>query len=325
MRRGDIYYSDNRSTISSVSPFLDNLCSHYYVIDEQLLGCCHGFPAQLCLCHSLFDISGIDMAVVLFARFQISTYIWISSIDGLSTGRLLTRIFGKAKRSFRSALSVSPFVTVDDCPVNSHNEWNHLDEVIVGRVEGACVPPFTSEVRATTYEKWWPFYQNHGGQSFPFHHLARAETEVKEFCKVLEHEGVTVRRPDVQDQSFVYSTPDFSSSGMYCAMPRDIILTVGKELIEAPMAWRSRFFEYRCYRRLLKEYFQRGAKWTTAPKPFMSDELYDHDYRSTSVDERHSLAAEGKFVTTEFEPCFDAADFMRCGRDIFAQRSQVSA
>jgi hypothetical protein len=32
---------------------------------------------------------------------------------------------------------------------------------------------------------------------------------------------------------------------------------------------------------------------------------------------------EGKFVTTEFEPCFDSADFMRCGRDVFAQRSQV--
>ena len=28
-------------------------------------------------------------------------------------------------------------------------------------------------------------------------------------------------------------------------------------------------------------------------------------------------------MTTEFEPCFDAADFIRAGRDIFVQRSQV--
>ena len=42
-----------------------------------------------------------------------------------------------------------------------------------------------------------------------------------------------------------------------------------------------------------------------------------------NVKERHRLAAKGLFVTTEFEPCFDAADFMRAGRDIFAQRSQV--
>ena len=58
-------------------------------------------------------------------------------------------------------------------------------------------------------------------------------------------------------------------------MPRDIILVVGDEVIECPMAWRSRFFEYRAYRSLMKEYFRGGARWTTAPKPQMSDELYD--------------------------------------------------
>ena len=70
----------------------------------------------------------------------------------------------------------------------------------------------------------------------------------------------------------IYST----ITGLYAAMPRDIVMTVGDEIIEAPMAWRSRFFEYRAYRPLMKEYFHGGAKWTTAPKPQMSDELYDH-------------------------------------------------
>ena len=72
-----------------------------------------------------------------------------------------------------------------------------------------------------------------------------------------------------------YTTPDFTSSGMYAAMPRDILIVVGDEIIEAPMAWRSRFFEYRAYRPLLNEYFKQGAKWTTAPKPLMSDDLFD--------------------------------------------------
>lgn len=62
---------------------------------------------------------------------------------------------------------------------------------------------------------------------------------------------------------------------MYAAMPRDILIVVGNEIIEAPMAWRARFFEYRAYRPLIKEYFKKGAKWTTAPKPTMADELYD--------------------------------------------------
>ena len=64
------------------------------------------------------------------------------------------------------------------------------------------------------------------------------------------------------------------NSALNAAMPHDIIIVIGDEIIEAPMAWRSRFFEYRAYRSLLKEYFQQGAKWTTAPKPTMNDKLY---------------------------------------------------
>lgn len=47
------------------------------------------------------------------------------------------------------------------------------------------------------------------------------------------------------------------------------------------------------------------------------------DYPIRTVQDRHKLAAEGRFVTTEYEPCFDAADFIRAGKDIFVQRSQV--
>ena len=52
--------------------------------------------------------------------------------------------------------------------------------------------------------------------------------------------------------------------------------------------------------------------------PFL--QLYD----IRTADDRQALAERGRFVTTEFEPCFDAADFIRAGKDIFVQRSQVS-
>ena len=100
-------------------------------------------------------------------------------------------------------------------------------------------------------------------------------------------------------------------------MPRDILMVVGNEIIEAPMAWRSRFFEYRPYRKLIKEYFHQGAKWTAAPKPQMSDELYEKE-------ESFKVGTYNQFVTTEFEPVFDAAEFTRIGKDIFVQRSQVT-
>ncbi|KAM9270822.1 glycine amidinotransferase, mitochondrial [Cariama cristata] len=253
-------------------------------------------------------------------------------------GSRLGRVFtGWVQRSFQSTQAATASQNTcaaddnkvtspvpKDCLVCSYNEWDPLEEVIVGRAENACVPPFSVEVKANTYEKYWEFYQKFGGQSFPKDHVKKAIAEIEEMCNILKREGVIVKRPDPIDWSVKYKTPDFESTGMYAAMPRDILLVVGNEIIEAPMAWRARFFEYRAYRRIIKDYFNCGAKWTTAPKPTMADELYDQDYPILSVEDRHKLAAQGKFVTTEFEPCFDAADFIRAGRDIFVQRSQVT-
>ena len=52
-------------------------------------------------------------------------------------------------------------------------------------------------------------------------------------------------------------------------------MVIGNEIIEAPMGWRTRFFEYRAYRKLMTEYFKKGAIVTTAPKPLMTDQLFD--------------------------------------------------
>ena len=38
------------------------------------------------------------------------------------------------------------------CPVNSFNEWDPLEEVIVGRLEGAVLPGYHVSVTATRRE-----------------------------------------------------------------------------------------------------------------------------------------------------------------------------
>ncbi|TPP59138.1 Glycine amidinotransferase mitochondrial [Fasciola gigantica] len=111
--------------------------------------------------------------------------------------------------------------------------------------------------------------------------------------------------------------------GFYAAMPRDFLLVVGDELIEATMTWRSRYFEYLSYRPLIIDYWKRGAKWTVAPKPTNFDNLFDKDVAHKLQSGVADKVEIGK-ITTESEPCFDAADFIRAGRDIFGQRSQVT-
>jgi len=245
---------------------------------------------------------------------------------GNSIVRGVAKVLPKQLQLSAAKLSSTAVASQAKPVVCSHNEWDPLEEVIVGRPDNAQVPEFTAEVKANIPPSQWDFYKKLGGVSpYPEGHVKKAIAEMDEVCNVLEQEGVVVKRPDILDWSKSYETPDFKcKSGLYAAMPRDYLMVVGEELIEAPMAWRSRYFEFRAYRSLLKDYFRRGAKWTAAPKPQMSDELYDEDYPIESLEERHELAAQGKFVTSEFEPCFDAADFIRAGTDIFAQRSQVT-
>lgn len=206
-----------------------------------------------------------------------------------------------------------------DVPVSSYNEWDPLEEVVIGIVDGATVPEWHVSLEATMPRGQWDFFREQGGRPFPAAQVEAARRDLDEFVHILEAEGVTVRRPDAHDFSAPFATPDWKScGGLYAAMPRDTLLVVGDEIIEAPMAWRSRYFEPLAYRTIIKDYFLRGARWTAAPKPRLSDDLFDPEWVDPGDD------GPARVVLSEYEPVFDAADFIRCGRDIFGQRSNVT-
>lgn len=207
--------------------------------------------------------------------------------------------------------------------VSSHNEWDVLEEVIVGTIEGASIPFYDCVVKAGVPEQHALFFKNFAGSFFPENIIKKAALELEEFVQILEAEGVTVRRPEKLSHDKPFSTPDWQSpGGLYQAMPRDLLLVIGDEIIESPMAWRSRYFEINAYRPLLKEYFLQGAKWSAAPKPQLSDDLYCQNYVETDLE--NAPWSDCPYAINEFEPTFDAADFIRCGRDIFVQKSNVT-
>lgn len=55
---------------------------------------------------------------------------------------------------------------VNNSPVWAWNEWDPLEEVIVGRAENAICPPLTHEIKANTYQYWWDYYTENGGKPF---------------------------------------------------------------------------------------------------------------------------------------------------------------
>jgi glycine amidinotransferase len=203
--------------------------------------------------------------------------------------------------------------------VNSWNEWDPLEEVIVGSARGArdigYEPALTPYFPATGEGR-----EYRGGEVHPAV-IDDAERQLDQFAELLTKRGITVRRPDPVDHGLPVKTPDWEAPGGHaCACPRDVLLVVGDEIIEAPMTQRARYFEFRAYRTLLKEYFRGGARWTTAPKPLMTEELYDPCTQTG----RHPFDFAAGPLLTEVEPAFDAACFARFGRDIFWQPDLVS-
>ncbi|MEZ4732222.1 MAG: hypothetical protein R3E79_34325 [Caldilineaceae bacterium] len=211
---------------------------------------------------------------------------------------------------------------INNCPVNSHTEWDPLEEVIVGSLEGAMFPAWSTINEVTVAPgEWRAIEKMIGGRGVPYpeEYLCTARKELAEFIHILEAEDVIVRQVDHVNYSAKFSTPEWQVSSGFCAAnPRDPFLVIGNEIIETPMADRSRYFEAWGYRSLFKEYFKAGAKWSAAPKPQLLDTLYDANYTIPAADE------EMRYILTEFEPVFDAADFVRCGRDIFCQESNVT-
>ena len=194
--------------------------------------------------------------------------------------------------------------------VNSWNEWDPLEEVIVGTARGAADIGY--EPALARY-----FPPGSAGRAFRGGRVVEvlqdaAELQLDALAAMLADRGIVVRRPEPIDHGAAFASPDWAcGAGRAGTCPRDALLVVGDTIVEANMGQRARFFEYRAYRPLMRDYFQRGARWIAAPKPVLADALY-------------AGLAEGQAVLEDEEPVFDAACFARLGRDIFWQPDMVS-
>jgi glycine amidinotransferase len=202
--------------------------------------------------------------------------------------------------------------------VNSWNEWDPLREVIVGTARGAADMGYEPSL-APYFPRGSAAREFRGGPILSTI-IDEAERQLDHFANLLDRLGITVRRPDLIDHGISAKTPDWEVPGGHAsACPRDLLLVIGDEIIEAPMAQRARYFEFRAYRSLIQEYFRQGARWTTAPKPLMSDELYNEGNPNQGTFDFNSGP-----LLREVEPVFDAACFARLGRDIFWRPDLVS-
>ncbi len=188
--------------------------------------------------------------------------------------------------------------------VNSNTEWGTLKEVILGRAEFAQIPNIKNhDIHCVDYANY-DSVQGLPGGYYPQQIREESVEDLEVFKQQLESIGVKVLRPALTDSGKKFSTPDWETDGYYTYCPRDSVLAIGDMLIETPMPLRARYFETFAYREIFKNYFKNGSRWISAPKGQLLDELYD----------RSELTHAS--TLTDFEPAFDAANIVKCGKDI---------
>jgi len=212
--------------------------------------------------------------------------------------------------------------------VSSWTEWDPLKHVIVGRADGTMIQAPEIAIQRDYPEDGYPLGE-YG--PYPQEMVDRANEQLDNFAELLEERGVRVDRPVPIDFSQKVETPDWEQETMFgCAPVRDILLTVGNEILEATMSYRSRWFEFICYRPLFERYFKEDPnfRFEAAPKPRLTEESYKEnwweEWHEMTEEEKFERAERGDWVLTEKEPLFDAADVVRFGKDLIVQKSMVT-
>ena len=186
--------------------------------------------------------------------------------------------------------------------VSSNNEWDTLEEVIVGRVEGARIQ---SEDPGLRMADFWHLSDSEPIPSGPFPERVVEETkeDLEVLAEALSSLGVIVHRPSLPQPERTYSSPHWSSDGLHSYCPRDTLLVVGDTIIETPMVQRSRQYETLPLRPILHECLRGGARWLSAPRPALLDDSWRR---------RNGF----HIALNEHEPLFDAANVVRLGQDL---------
>jgi len=192
--------------------------------------------------------------------------------------------------------------------VNSHNDWDPLEEIIVGRADHSRIATDVS-ARSFSYATCSEAELPPAGP-YPQWLIDEANEDADGLANTLTKMGIKVHRPKpINWEETTYNIGQgWESKGWYSWCPRDLILPLGDMLIETPTPVRARYFETRIYEDIMYEAFEDGALWMQAPKPKLTDQDYQFDDLS-------------KPTLLDNEICFDAPNVVRVGRDLLYQVS----
>jgi len=202
--------------------------------------------------------------------------------------------------------------------VNSFTEWQPLEEVIVGRIFDIRTPVFDKSFRLFYSDNFRDGYFFSDPEfDLPNRFIEEGAEDLEGLVSTLSSHGVIVRRPANMlngPREFVspYAWRGIASPALNI---RDQCLIWGNHIIETPPLIRSRYFENDQLKPIFYKYFESGARWSSAPRPVMTDASFDDSYVRATAPTNLDPAVASPFDIGH-EMMIDAAQCMRFGSDI---------
>jgi len=207
--------------------------------------------------------------------------------------------------------------------LNSNNEWDPLEAVIVGSVEGfAPGIEFASRAAPAEVERAVALARSAHPQSY----LDEVGEDLEVLCGIFRQAGVEVLRPKWRSPEANFHTPDWSASGFDIYNVRDLHIVFGNTLVTSAPSSRFRLFESFALQDLFYErFFDQGFRWIQAPLPKLRGS-YLHEISGprseieATEDRLHRELSAGLGEVFhrlgENEIVFDAANIIRIARDL---------
>ncbi|MFB7618831.1 glycine amidinotransferase [Kitasatospora sp. NPDC056181] len=149
--------------------------------------------------------------------------------------------------------------------------------------------------------------------------------DVEGIATALKSLGLTVHRPmRLAPEATEMSAPGWSAPVTPPLNVRDNTLILGDEIIETPPTLRARYFETQFLKPVFMRYFEQGARWTTMPRPMMTDASFDPANEDAAPNIEAPLDPQASPYDVGVEIMIDGANCLRLGRDLIVNISNAN-
>lgn len=228
-------------------------------------------------------------------------------------------------------------------PLNSYDDFTPLSEIVVG-----SAAHYLGHDRDVTFELFfhealdgyrsdWAYPRLVAGGSGQAEHWTISKQyaeelheDVENLAATLTALGVTVHRPlPLPENAKPISGLGWQAAPTPALNIRDNTLILGDEIIETAPAIRSRYLETRLLTPVFQSYFDAGARWSTMPRPTLTDASFDLSY---ARDNATTLGGPTETITDPqpspydvgFEMMLDGAQVLRLGQDLIVNVAQAN-